>query len=101
MWSAFRRRVGNNCKRAREAAGLTQAQLADKRRIDRRNITELETGKGDPKLSTLYSYARLLNVPVAALVEDDPEETRRARERMQAAKPLPTGRPRKKRRGHR
>lgn len=99
MFSAsYRRKLGDNCKKARWLAGLTMAQLAEKRGIERRNIQELETGKDDVKLSTLCDHAQALNVPVGALTMDNREATNRVLDLMQTAKAPPTGRPPKPRR---
>jgi len=96
----FQRRVASNIKKARWAAGLTQAEAASDQGLDFRHYQELEQGRVDPKLSTLRSVAVGLGTTVAALVEIDANATRRARERMAVAKPLPSGRkPKRGRRG--
>lgn len=55
-------------RRAREAAGLTQIQLARRLRITQGALSSMETGK-NPRLETLRKIAKALKVPVASLVE--------------------------------
>jgi DNA-binding XRE family transcriptional regulator len=53
----------------RRAAGVTQAQIAEKMKTQKSNISRLENGKTDPKLSTLFSYARALGVEIEMTVK--------------------------------
>ena len=62
---AIRRRssaLGANLVRARDAAGLTQADLAEKAGTSRATIAQIESGQGDPRLSTLGIIADALGV---------------------------------------
>jgi len=70
--------------RAREALGLSQTALAQKLGIGQGQISELESGKRDFRVSTLIEYSRavgleLILVPrvhlpaVSYLIEDMPE----------------------------
>lgn len=74
----FLQKLGDNLRKARWAAGLTQEQVAA-RGISYRYYQELERGQRNPTLRTLSEIAQILNVPVAALVEVDPGEQVRAR----------------------
>jgi transcriptional regulator with XRE-family HTH domain len=44
----------------RERRGLTQAELADRIGINRVSLARIETGKTDPKASTLRALALML-----------------------------------------
>ena len=59
----------------REAAALSQAQLAEALRVSRQTINAIETGKYDPSLPLAMKMARLFGHPVEAiffLEEPDP-----------------------------
>jgi transcriptional regulator with XRE-family HTH domain len=59
---------GENLKRLREAKGLSTRAFADKAEIAYSQVWTLETGQGDPSLTTLLSIARALDVSVDVLV---------------------------------
>lgn len=84
--------MGANVRRARWAAGLTQEEAAAASGVDLRHYQDIETGRVDPKLSTLRTLAQNLRVTIGAFVDLDPAATARARERMANATPPPTGR---------
>ncbi|WP_048707549.1 helix-turn-helix domain-containing protein [Microvirga massiliensis] len=76
-----RRTVGRNLRWCREAAGLSQGQLAKllaakKLGVTQSYISELEHGRRNPTIVTLSYIARALKVSVAKLVEDRPEHGR-------------------------
>lgn len=48
----------------RKAAGVTQDEIAAKMNTQKSNISRLENGKTDPRLSTLFSYARALGLEI-------------------------------------
>jgi transcriptional regulator with XRE-family HTH domain len=61
----FRRRastLGANLALAREAAGLTQGDVAERAGTSRATIAQIESGEGDPRLSTLGAIADALGV---------------------------------------
>jgi len=60
--------LGANLAFAREAAGITQADLAAKARTSRATIALIESGGGDPRLSTLVAIAEALSVSVYVLL---------------------------------
>ena len=64
----FLRLMGDNLRRARWAAALTQEQVAA-RGISYRYYQELERGQRNPTLRTLSEIAEILGTTVAALVE--------------------------------
>jgi transcriptional regulator with XRE-family HTH domain len=73
-------------KRLREAAGLTQQELANRAGLSISAVTQTEGGqKKDPKLSTLVALARVLGVSLdevaGGIAESPPPETSRRRGR--------------------
>lgn len=77
----YLRRVGENLRRARWAAGLTQESVASGR-ITYRYYQELERGLHNPTLRTLHALAGHLNITIASLCEVDRLATNRALDRM-------------------
>lgn len=71
MSEDVRRAVGQNIKRLRLAAGLSQAQLAEQMGVDRGYISGLEQGVRNPTIVTLWHVAQALGVKVRAFFEDD------------------------------
>lgn len=47
--------------KARESAGMTQAALASVSGIDQGNISRIESGNGNPSISTLKRIAEAIN----------------------------------------
>lgn len=68
--------VGNNVRRLRNAAGLSQAKLADRLGVDRAYVSGLERGQRNPTIVTLWHVAEALGVKVRAFFD---ERVRRAR----------------------
>ena len=64
----FVKRVGARLRRARFAEGLTQEELAAAA-LTFRLLAELERGKGNPTLHTLFLLAHKLRVSVSDLVD--------------------------------
>ena len=54
--------LGNAVKIAREHSGITQEKVAEFIGKDSRTVTNIENGKGNPKLNTLYPLVRHLNM---------------------------------------
>lgn len=50
--------------KARQAQGLTQAELADKSGLSRMAVQKAESGSTDPRLSTLEVMARALGMEI-------------------------------------
>lgn len=69
MGTELGRIVGLRVKRAREASGLTQSQLAE--RIDRTKeaVSNIERGVSLPALDTLQAICDVTGVPLTAVVE--------------------------------
>jgi transcriptional regulator with XRE-family HTH domain len=60
--------IGDNLKRYRHRAGLTQEQLADRSGFSQFYITGLERGRRNPTLITIYELALALGVTHVDLV---------------------------------
>jgi transcriptional regulator with XRE-family HTH domain len=63
-----RDRFARNLRTARVEAGLSQERLSTLARLHRTEISLLERGERDPKLSTVFRLADALGVPAAALI---------------------------------
>lgn len=60
-------RLGNELRAAREAAGWTQAQLAEQVGVSRKTINTVENGVFIPSTLLALKLARALGRPVEAL----------------------------------
>lgn len=60
---------GENLKRHRIAAGLTQAELAEKSGLSLANIQNWERNHRDPRTDALFTLARTLGVSAEAFLE--------------------------------
>jgi len=58
-----------NVRAARERAGLTQEAVADASGIHSTEVSRIERGKRDPRVSTVLRLAEALRVPASALVD--------------------------------
>jgi transcriptional regulator with XRE-family HTH domain len=59
----------NTIKRSREAAALTQEELAQKLGVDRTTVTKWETGKAFPKAKMLPALSKVLKVSIEHLLK--------------------------------
>lgn len=69
----MREELGGRIRRAREAAGLTQNELAQRINARESQVSLWESGKNEPRVSTLRQIAEALGVRLAALLSDDDE----------------------------
>lgn len=60
--------IGGNVELYRRKKSLTKAQLATNAEVSRTVLLKLESGQGDPRLSTLWALAKALDVPLTALI---------------------------------
>lgn len=70
MSEDVRRMVGRNVRRLRAAAGISQAQLAEKIGVDRAYVSGLELGERNSTILTLWHVAQALEVKVGALFKE-------------------------------
>lgn len=64
-----RRRVGANMRRAREAMGVSQEELADRAGVHRTYISGVERGVRNPTVTVLEKIAKALKVKTAVLLD--------------------------------
>lgn len=64
--------VGARVKAARTARALNQDDFAAAAQVHRAYIGQIENGRKDLRLSTLYRLAAALGVPVCELLPDGP-----------------------------
>ena len=58
----FSESLGKVVKKARLNKGLSQKALAEMLKIDKRSILNMENGKGNPNMKTVYSLVRVLEI---------------------------------------
>lgn len=63
---------GQHLREARQAAGLTQQELAERVGLaQKKNICDYEAGRSDPRLSQIRRFAAALSVDTARLVGEE------------------------------
>ncbi len=67
---AFVRSVAANIRALRRQAGLTLAELATAAGLGKSTLAQLESGRGNPSVETLWAIASALEVPFARIVEE-------------------------------
>jgi transcriptional regulator with XRE-family HTH domain len=68
--AALKATLGRNIRRVRRERGWSQARLATETGLSAGMITKLETGHGNPRVTTLAALARALSVgPTDLLIE--------------------------------
>lgn len=60
MSEDVRRILGSNVRRLRKAAGLSQAELANRMGVDRGYVSGLELGQRNPTIVTLWHLGQAL-----------------------------------------
>src|SRR5918997_2985059 len=68
---AFVRGVAANIRVLRRQAGLTLAELAAAAGVGKSTLAQLESGRGNPSVETLWAIAAALQIPFSRLVEED------------------------------
>jgi transcriptional regulator with XRE-family HTH domain len=71
----IRRLVGRNVRRIRLAKGLTQERFADRSGFAQQYLSDLERGRRNPTVVTLFELAAALGVDHVELVAPDAEVT--------------------------
>ena len=77
--SEINRKIAENLIRCRKAAGMTQAELAEKINYSDKSVSKWESGNGVPDVYTLMQIAELFHVTINELVGDEapmPKEER-------------------------
>lgn len=69
----MRKLVGRNFSRLRQEKGLTQEQISEISGFSQQYISDLERGRRNPTIITLYELAQALNVNHVTLVQSDDE----------------------------
>ena len=67
---AFVRTVAANIRTLRREAGLTLADLAGAAGLGKSTLAQLESGKANPSVETLWALTAALQVPFARIVEE-------------------------------
>lgn len=65
-----RQLVGQNVRRLRLAAKISQAELAERMGVDRAYVSGLEQGQRNPTVITLWHIAKALSVPMRRFFEE-------------------------------
>ena len=65
--------MNNKLKVLRAMRNWSQADLADHLDVSRQTVNALETGKYDPSLPLAFKIARLFQMPIEEVFEEDPE----------------------------
>jgi transcriptional regulator with XRE-family HTH domain len=61
--------LGTNLRETRERLGLTQEQVAQRSGVHSTEVSRIEAGKRDPKVSTLERLAEAVEVKPGRLLE--------------------------------
>ena len=71
-----RRLVGQNVRRLRLAAKISQAELAERMGVDRAYVSGLELGTRNPTVVTLWHIAKARGVTMRAFFQERSRKTR-------------------------
>jgi putative transcriptional regulator len=67
----------NRLRVLRAERDWSQADLAERLGVSRQTVNALETGKYDPSLPLAFKLARLFQLPIERIFEDEVSETGR------------------------
>jgi len=70
----MRKLVGRNFARLRKASDLTQEQVAERANLSQQYISDLENGKRNPTVETLFDIAQAFGVSHVELVKPDGQD---------------------------
>lgn len=68
--------IGGRIKRVREAAGMTQEELARVLELKRTSITNIERGNQKPTLDTLYRFCERFGLDISSVLPSVADVTR-------------------------
>src|SRR5687768_560774 len=77
----FVRAVAANVRTLRQQADLTLAELASAAGLGKSTLAQLESGRANPSVETLWAIAAALQVPFARIVEEERPSLRVVRAR--------------------
>ena len=83
----MRRLVGRNFARLRQQKGFTQERFAEVSGVTQQYVSDLEPGRRNPTVVTLYHFASPLGVSPVELLTPDDEALREAAKPSKASKP--------------
>jgi transcriptional regulator with XRE-family HTH domain len=63
--------IGLRIKAARKAKGMTQSEVSQKTGIDQATVSRLENGTQEGSSGQLLSIARMIDIPIAQLYDQD------------------------------
>lgn len=66
--------MNNKLKVLRAMRNWSQADLAECLDVSRQTVNALETGKYDPSLPLAFKIARLFQMPIEEIFEEEPEK---------------------------
>lgn len=66
----YYKRLGETIISYRKKLKLSQDQVADKSKVDRSYLAEVEEGKANPSVKFLHRIAKILKVKVGRLIKD-------------------------------
>lgn len=69
----MRKLVGRNVRRLRLASGMTQEQYAERSGFSQQYISDLERGRRNPTIVSVFELAQALGVAPLDLLADDLE----------------------------
>jgi transcriptional regulator with XRE-family HTH domain len=95
-FDSFLRQLGANIRHARWIAGLTQEEVAAQG-LTYRYFQEMERGRRNPTMRTLFTLARILGSSVSLLTQTDQDSRLREKLAQEAAAAKPPKRGRKPR----
>jgi len=67
----FLKKIGQRIKEMREAKGLSQQELAAKLDYEKSNMSRLESGRVNPRITTLQNVADALKITLPELLDID------------------------------
>ncbi|GAA1898994.1 helix-turn-helix domain-containing protein [Streptantibioticus ferralitis] len=70
--ASIREMLAANLKRVRAQRGLSLSELARRSGIGKATLSQLESGSGNPTIETVFSLSRVLEVPIADLLDSQP-----------------------------
>jgi putative transcriptional regulator len=67
--------MNNRLKVLRAERNWSQADLAERLSVSRQSVNAIETGKYDPSLPLAFKIARIFELPIESIFDDQPNPT--------------------------